>query len=206
MAMAWPSIWMRSWRGWNWVDGIFGGSGLHHPHSGALDSRTFNRRALDGGPFDSGTFNMRCLDNRAVHLYLRRSDGIAGKSRRGCKSCTHVGLSWRGGVDLVGRSGGINRSPSASPSTNSMCVSYTCTCTCTHRGCHGRTGEREESRYDSGQQNMFLHCGFLRSIWKVTRRRAKKNSPPVDQYSGIIYHVNGFMYTQSMYNARMVRS
>ena len=30
--MAKSSIWMRSWRGWNWVDGIFGGLGLPPLH------------------------------------------------------------------------------------------------------------------------------------------------------------------------------
>ena len=51
--MAKSSIWMRSWRGWNWVDGIFGGLGLP-PQTQDLWRLSTDESALLPGMTDKG--------------------------------------------------------------------------------------------------------------------------------------------------------
>ena len=67
--MAKPSIWMRSWRRWNWVDGIFGGLGLHP---------RFVARCLDVEVISDGATEQEAVANLydALELYFEDHETV----------------------------------------------------------------------------------------------------------------------------------
>ena len=78
MAMVRSSIWMRSWQGWNWVDGIFGGLGLH-PLDG-LASIVQEQLAAD--PFAGHVFVFRGRRGDLVKLLWWDGDGLCLLAKR----------------------------------------------------------------------------------------------------------------------------